>query len=538
MKANLREFKRDVQNVQAWLVGNGIASLAAAVYLMREGNVPGPNIHILDLHPGFEGEMATLGDAENGYFLPYQCLPHFHGACIESLLSLVPGILDPDMSLLGDIREFSRQRQSQPEAVRTPGAIKLKALASDAVYTGEFQVGLKHRLELIKLLLESEKTLASKKINEAFDKSFFDTGFWLYWSTTFAFQPWHSLTEFQRHLRKYLEDIRSLKHVSGSIKTGYNLFHSIVYPIIAYLRDEKVDFRFDIEVSDIRFYPESDPATVFEIALVRNGEECLVSLDPDDICLVDLGFSRSGAVYGTNVASPPFLSSNWEDLLMREWRLWQGLSRKSSKFGNPVNFLSRALESGIETFTTTVWGMDFMRLYDKLTYEPAGTSDTLSLTDSNWLITINVPHHPVFPYQPADSHVICGYALSPAREGNFVNKPMFACSGMEVFTEVLSHLGFPLHPILDKSITIPCGMPLGTAPFLTRSTHDRPEVVPHATTNIACLGQFTELPDETTLSIEYSVRSAQQAVYTLLDLPRSPPKVKKNILWEIFEILV
>lgn len=185
MKTNLREFKRDAQNVQAWLVGNGIASLAAAVYLMREGNVPGPNIHILDLHPGFEGEMATLGDAENGYFLPYQCLPHFHGACIESLLSLVPGILDPDMSLLGDIREFSRQRQSQPEAVRTPGAIKLKALASDAVYTGEFQVGLKHRLELIKLLLESEKTLASKKINEAFDKSFFDTGFWLYWSTTY-----------------------------------------------------------------------------------------------------------------------------------------------------------------------------------------------------------------------------------------------------------------------------------------------------------------------------------------------------------------
>ncbi|KNG90460.1 67 kDa myosin-cross-reactive antigen family protein [Aspergillus nomiae NRRL 13137] len=531
-------FKRDAQNVQAWLVGNGLASLAAAVYLTRECNVPGRNIHILDLHPGFEGEMATLGDAENGYFLPYQCLPHVYGTCIEGLLSLVPSILDSDKSLLGDIQEFGRQHQSHPKAPTTPGTIRLKAPDSRGVYTEGFQLGLKHRLELIKVILESEKTLASKKINEAFDKSFFETGFWLHWSRIFAFQPWHSVIEFRRHLRKYLEDIRSLHDLSATIHTRYNLFDSIVIPIIGYLRHEHVDFRFDVEVTDIRFYPESDPATVSEIRLVKDGEECLISLDPEDICLVDLGFSRSGAVYGTNVAAPPFLSSNWEDLLLREWRLWQGLSRKSSKFGNPVNFLSRALESGIETFTTTMQGTEFMKLYDNLALEPAGRTDTLFLAESSWLITINVPHQPVFPSQHADRHIVCGYGLSPASEGNFVKKPMFACSGMEIFTEVLSHLGFPLQPILAKSTTIPCGMPLGTAPFLTRSSQDRPHVVPHGTTNFACLGQFAELPDETTLSTEYSVRTAQQAVYTLFNLPKSPPRVKKNILLEVFDILV
>ncbi|KAE8381472.1 oleate hydratase [Aspergillus bertholletiae] len=532
-------FKRDPQNVQAWLVGNGMASLAAAVHLIREGNVPGSHIHILDLRPGFGGEMATLDDGENGYYLPYQCLPDFHGDCTESLLSLVPSSEDPNMSLLDDIREFDIQQRSDPQEQAIPRAMRLDASGSSTVYTGGFQVGLKQRLELIKLILENERMLGSKSINEVFEESFFETSFWSQWSTVFAFQPWHSVIEFRRHLRKYLEDAQSLNDVDGSTRTKYNLFQSIVVPIISYLRDEQVDFRFNVEVTDVKFYPESgDPKTVFEIDFVKDGKDDLVTLDPQDICLVDLGFSRSGAVFGTNTAGPPFLSSNWEDILLREWRLWQKLSQRSSKFGNPINFLSRALESGIETFVTTLQGTEFVKLYDKLTNDSARTGAMLSLTNSKWLITISVPHQPVFPSQPADTHIICGYALSPASEGNFVKKPMFSCSGVEILTEVISHLGFPLQSILDKSITIPCGMPLGTAPLLTRSDHDRPQVVPHETTNFACLGQFAEIPDECTLSIEYSVRTAQQAVYTLLGLPKTPAMVKRNILWEVFDLLI
>ena len=35
-------------SAKAHLVGGGIASLAAAVYLIRDGHVPGKNIHILE----------------------------------------------------------------------------------------------------------------------------------------------------------------------------------------------------------------------------------------------------------------------------------------------------------------------------------------------------------------------------------------------------------------------------------------------------------------------------------------------------------
>ncbi|RHZ73296.1 hypothetical protein CDV55_101297 [Aspergillus turcosus] len=530
--------RRDPSNVQAWLVGSGMACLAAAVHLIREGNVPGKNIHILDLHLGFGGEMGTSGDAENGYFVPFECHPYFHGDCMKNMLSIIPSRDEPGKSMMDDIFSFEKTERQPPQDFAMTRAIKLGKSGPEAVHTTGIQVGLKHRMELMKLILESETSLGAKSINQIFEQSFFETGFWMLWSTAFAFQPWHSAAEFRRHLRKYLEDIQYINDVKRAHRTKYNLFESITLPITEFLKGEGVDFRFDIEVTDLELYPESDPTTVSEIKLIKDGDECLITLDPEDICLVDPGYSRSGAVFGSDDAPLPYLASDWEDLMMKEWKLWQKLSDKSPKFGNPTNFLSRALESGVETFTTTVWGPQFMNLYEKLTHDRPGTGAMLSLTDSKWSITLSILHQPILPEQPQHAHVICGYALSPSNEGNFVEKPMFACSGKEIFTEVLSHLGFPIESILESATTIPCGLPLGTAPFLTRGNKDRPRVIPPYTTNIACVGQFAELPEDTTLSLEYSVRSAQTAVYKLMGLRKEPAKIKKNILLELFDLLI
>lgn len=71
-------------------------------------------------------------------------------------------------------------------------------------------------------------------------------------------------------------------------------------------------------------------------------------------------------------------------------------------------------------------------------------------------------------------------------------------------------------------------MPLGTAPFLVRGKQDRPAVILECTISIACIGQFVEIPEDTTLSVEYSVRSAKLAVNSLMELPDELPKVKKK----------
>jgi oleate hydratase len=71
-------------------------------------------------------------------------------------------------------------------------------------------------------------------------------------------------------------------------------------------------------------------------------------------------------------------------------------------------------------------------------------------------------------------------------------------------------------------------MPFITSQFLQRAKGDRPLVVPAGSKNLAFLGQFCEMVDDVVFTVEYSIRSAQIAVYSLLGLKRTPPAVYKG----------
>ena len=51
---------------------------------------------------------------------------------------------------------------------------------------------------------------------------------------------------------------------------------------------------------------------------------------------------------------------------------------------------------------------------------------------------------------------------------------------------------------------------------------------PKGSRNLAFMGQFCEMPDDVVFTVEYSVRSAQTAVYALLGSKRRPPAVYKG----------
>ncbi|MEG2959009.1 MAG: oleate hydratase, partial [Oscillospiraceae bacterium] len=50
-------------------------------------------------------------------------------------------------------------------------------------------------------------------------------------------------------------------------------------------------------------------------------------------------------------------------------------------------------------------------------------------------------------------------------------------------------------------------------------------VVPAGCTNFAFIGQFADTPRDTVFTTEYSVRTAMEAVYTLLNIDRGVPEV-------------
>lgn len=354
----------------------------------------------------------------------------------------------------------------------------------------------------------------------------------------FAFQPWHSAAEFRRYLRKMLHNTQSLNEMKLLGWTRYTEYESIIMPIAHYLEEQGVDFRFHCRVTDIKMYPEGDPTTVSELTMMQNNSEKIVTIDPNDIVIATLGSVSFGSTLGSNTRPPAPMSMGADDSSFGgEWSVWSQLARKGTKFGNPANFCTRIPESTLETFTITLRDPEFLNRLVRLTRERPGTGGLITLKDSNWALSLSIPPQPMFPDQPHDVQVVWGYALLPERIGNFVRKPMFSCCGEEIMMEVLQLLNFPMDSILPASVTVPCFMPHLTAEMLTRSHGDRPEIVPRMT-NMALIGQYVEIPDETTFTMEYSVRGAQYAVYQLMGLVKEPMKQNKNYLAEFLENLI
>ena len=97
-------------------------------------------------------------------------------------------------------------------------------------------------------------------------------------------------------------------------------------------------------------------------------------------------------------------------------------------------------------------------------------------------------------------------------------------------TEIMGHLRIETaaKKILENCVCIPCMMPFVTSQFLRRGKGDRPQVVPDGSKNLAFIGQFCEIPEDVVFTVEYSIRSAQLAAYSLLGLDRRPPAVYKG----------
>jgi oleate hydratase len=212
------------------------------------------------------------------------------------------------------------------------------------------------------------------------------------------------------------------------------------------------------------------------------------------------------------------------------WTLWEKIATGRPEFGRPSAFADHVNESKWVSFTGTLHDPTFFRMVRNLTGNVPGEGGLITFANSSWLASIVLPHQPHFIGQPDDVDVFWGYGLFADRPGDFVKKPMSACSGREIMAEILGHLHIESDApqILNKAICIPCMMPFITSQFLRTEKGDRPEVVPEGSTNLGFTGQFCELADDVVFTVEYSVRSAQAAVYTLLGLERNPPPVDKG----------
>lgn len=175
-------LKREPKETQAWLIGGGIASLAAAVHLIQKAKVPAPQIHILDVHKASGGAMEEVsGNLEDGYVLHTGAQVYFHEQCVEELLGMVPSQDDPEKSVLQSIKDCEPQRPTNKARTR---ALRFDEEGRLKVDTHRMHIGIKLRMVLVAFILDQERASDSRQIKDVFEDSFFQTDFWSLWSTT------------------------------------------------------------------------------------------------------------------------------------------------------------------------------------------------------------------------------------------------------------------------------------------------------------------------------------------------------------------
>ena len=204
------------------------------------------------------------------------------------------------------------------------------------------------------------------------------------------------------------------------------------------------------------------------------------------------------------------------------WALWKNIAAKSEEFGNPGVFCEHIDQSRWMSFTVTLKDPAFFDFMQEFTGNVAGTGGLVTMTDSNWSMSIVLAHQPHFINQPDDVFVFWGDGLLPDNKGNFIDKKMSDCNGEEILLELFSHLKIldMMQPVMDRINCIPCMMPYIDSQFLPRLPGDRPPVVPEDAVNFAFIGQFVEVPQDCVFTVEYSVRTAQTAVYALLGVEK------------------
>lgn len=495
---------------KAYLVGGGIASLASAAYLIKEGRLLGSNIHIFDSLKVAGGSLDGSGDPQRGYVMRGGRMLNFSYNCTYDLLSFIPSLADPSISVLNEIKEFN-------ERVKTHANARL-------VYNGRRidteALGLSTRdlKDMTEMLLRPEGTLKNSAISDHFSEKFFTTNFWYMWATMFAFQPWHSAVEFKRYMHRFLHELHRINTLAGVDRTPYNQYDSIVRPVQKWLEGQGVRFHLDTVVTDLGTTSVSGQKRVSSLRLGKSGQDSTIDVQEQDLVFVTNGSMTANSTLGS-MNSPASLSTVPED---PSWALWKRLADGHPEIGRPEIFSDRVGESKWLSFTVTLNDPLFFDLMEKFTGNSAGTGALVTLTDSNWLMSVVLAYQPHFINQPKDIQVFWGYGLYVDRPGNFVQKRMSDCTGAEIMTELCSHLRFnqDLPKILMSANCIPCMMPYITSQFLTRSKGDRPAVVPAGWTNLAFVSQFCEIPDDVVFTVEYSVRAAQTAVFKLLDLDK------------------
>lgn len=525
-----------IEEKSAYLVGSGLASLAAACFLVRDAQMPGKNIHILEAMDIAGGACDGIDDPTRGYVMRGGREMEDHFECLWDLFHSIPSLEVPGASVLDEYYWLNKHDPNYSLCRAT------ERRGEDAHTDGKFGLSQKGSMEIMKLFFTKDEDLYDKTIEDVFDDEVFGSQFWLYWRTMFAFENWHSALEMKRYFQRFIHHIGGLPDFSALKFTRYNQYESLILPMQKYLEAAGVEFRFGTEVTNVRFEITDGKKTARAIECRTKTGDTEIPLTEKDLVFITNGSCTEGTIYGDQNHAPV------GDAEVRSsgcWSLWKKIAAQDPSFGHPEKFCSDIEKTNWESATVTTANEEIIDQIKKICKRDPRTGKVVtggivSCRDSKWLLSWTINRQGQFKNQKKDEVCVWVYSLFTDVPGDYVKKPMKECIGKEITAEWLYHLGIPVEDIErlsgEECNCTPTMMPYITAFFMPRAAGDRPDVIPNGSVNAAFLGQFAETPRDTIFTTEYSVRTAMEAVYGLCGVDRGVPEVWGSV-YDVRELL-
>ena len=272
-----------VDNKSAYIIGSGLAALTAACYLVRDGQMKGEHVHILEKEQLAGGACDGWKYEDVGYVMRGGREMDNHFECMWDLFKSIPSIVNPGETIFSEYYYLNKEDPNFSLCRVT------EKQGQDAHTDRKYGLTPGAATQLLKLFMATNKSLEDKKIDDVFDDEFYATNFWTYWQTMFAFQRWSSALEMKRYLCRYVHHIDGLPDFSALRFTKYNQYESMILPLVKYLEAHGVQIEYGMDVKNVIIETVGSKKVAKQIVYRKDGKEQTIDLIEDDLVFITNG---------------------------------------------------------------------------------------------------------------------------------------------------------------------------------------------------------------------------------------------------------
>ena len=410
------EKPKDVDKKSAYIIGTGLAGLAAAFYLVRDGQMKGEHIHLLEKLELAGGSCDGEKDVTKGFYMRGGREMDNHFEVMWDMFRDVPSIETPGVSVLD---EYYWLNKHDPNYSLCRASINR---GQDAHTDKKFKLDKESAMALSTLFITPEKDLEGKKISDVLPDSFWSTNFWLYWQTMFAFQRWSSALEMKRYLCRYVHHIDGLPDFSALRFTKYNQYESMILPLVKYLESHGVKIEFGMDVKNVVIEDKGGKKIAKQIVYVKDGKEQSIDLIEDDLVFITNGCCTDTSCYGDQNTAPDL--SGIKNGCGESWDLWKNIAKqaKHGEYGNPdafcndveaTNWMSATVQTSDEEIIKHI--INVCKRDPREGKVTTGGIVTVKDSTKNWYLSWTINRQPQFKAQDKNSVLVWLYALNTKR---------------------------------------------------------------------------------------------------------------------------